>query len=42
MKCPKCGYEIPEFDDEDEEYKKIRVPVKINLIPNHIKHFFTK
>jgi len=18
MKCPKCGYEIPEFDDEDE------------------------
>lgn len=19
MKCPKCGYEIPEYDDDDEE-----------------------
>jgi len=21
MKCPKCGYEIPEYDDDDEEEK---------------------
>jgi len=20
MKCPKCGYEIPEIDDEGDEY----------------------
>ena len=22
MKCPKCGYEIPEFDD-DEDFMKL-------------------
>lgn len=23
MKCPKCGYEIPEHDDEEEEKNKM-------------------
>lgn len=23
MKCPKCGYEIPELDDDEEEYANV-------------------
>jgi len=31
MKCPKCGYEIPEFDDEEEEeYHFIQTMTKVN------------
>jgi len=31
MKCPKCGYEIPELDDDDDEWKadpKLMMKVK--------------
>ncbi len=25
MKCPKCGYEIPEQQDDEDEYVSVRI-----------------
>jgi len=34
MKCPKCGYEIPESDDDDEEEQlKIKLPSTLAHLP---------
>jgi len=34
MKCPKCGYEIPEYDDEEERNNKMVSLVKDTMKMN--------
>ena len=34
MKCPRCGYEIPEFDDDDEE-EKLKEQIRLLDIELH-------
>lgn len=32
MKCPKCGYEIPEPNDDEEEDKSIKtIPITLHV-----------